>query len=176
MKKRYGLNLAQLIFLIICASLISILAFLLGIEVGKFLKSSEAHLKATSMNDIKPSVTISLENYSTVIRQRYEKVPESSGKSEEIKKQTDKATKLVKPEIAAQDKSSEVTLIQVGAYKEKSSSIGVEKRLKSLGFKTKIVEGKLTKLMVVLESDKEKPEEVIERLEKEGIKGIIVKK
>lgn len=163
MKKKILLSLGQLIFLVICMSIISVLCFLFGIEVGKFLKSSEIYLKNSAVTETKSSVTITLENYSAVINKQKERLPELTVQPKESEKQTEQTTK------------KEDTLIQVGAYREKTSYLTMEKKLKTLGFNTKLVEGKLTKLFVVLK-DREQPEDTLKRLEKEGIKGIIVKK
>ncbi|GAB4440328.1 MAG: hypothetical protein OHK0040_11810 [bacterium] len=163
MKKQIFLSTGQLIFLVICMSIISILTFLFGIEVGKFLNSSEQNLKNSPVSEIKSSVTISLENYSAVLKKEKERLPEQTAQPEESGKKTEQSTK------------KEDWLIQVGAYKEKASYLAMEKRLRALGFSTKLVEGKLTRLFVVVKEE-EKPEDILKRLEKEGIKGIIVKK
>lgn len=171
MKKRIYFTGGQFIFLIVSMSIISILAFLLGIEVGKLLKAAEAPLKEVTTS-VKPNVKISLENYSTILKKQ-EKQTVDSGKKEDVMQQSANKTPS-NQELNRTTNSEEKTFIQVGAFKEKASYLSAEKRLHSLGYKTKVVTGKLFRLLVIVDS-KENAETVLKRLEKDGIKGFIVK-
>lgn len=166
MKKRFELSTGQLIFLIVSFSTISILTFLLGIEAGKLLHSIEIETSSV-INNAKPKVVISLENYSTILRHQKN---DTKTTTEDVSKEPEKIEKPSKPLAKTE------SLIQIGAYREKSSYTGIESKLNSLGFKTKIIGGKLTRLLVVVDNKSEKVEEVLERLNKAGFKGVVVKK
>lgn len=172
MKKRFELSTGQLLFLIVSFSTISILTFLLGIEAGKLLHSIEVEASSLA-SDIKPKVVISLENYSTILRQQRN---DTQTTNKDVSKEPEKVEKSSNPLPKTENSVIVESLIQIGAYKEKSSYAGIEKKLNSLGFKTKIIEGKLTRLLVVVDNKSEKIEDVLERLNKAGFKGIVVKK
>lgn len=164
MKKVYFFTLGQLVFLIISISVIAVLSFLFGVEVGKYLKTSEQISIAERKEALKTKVVVSLEQYSSLTK-------EGKKEGEAIEDSKEKVN-ISKREEAKEVK--EESLIQIGAYREKTSYLELEKRLKSLGFQTRIAEGKLTKLFVVVERGKE--EDALKRLEKEGIKGMMLKK
>jgi len=171
-KRRFEFSFGQLIFLVVLISTISVLTFLLGIEVGRLLRLTEETKAVTS--NLNSKVTISLESYSTILRQR--RVNNETTTSKEVSKEVEKPQITSKASTKSEDVADTQNLVQIGAYKEKSSYVEIEKRLNSLGFKTKVVDGKLKRLLVVVDTKKEKTEEVIAKLEKEGIKGIVVKK
>ncbi len=170
MKKHFVFSFGQFSLIVIMVVIISVLSFLLGVEVGRLLKTAEK----VNMPDLKPSVTISLQEYSSVITKKTdaaEASPMREEKAETVSKPIDEETKKLNEEL----KNTE-TLIQVGAYKEKSSYIATEKRLKDMGFELREREGKLKRLLIAVKGDREKAEEVLKRLEKEGIRGFIVKR
>lgn len=165
-KKIFQISLGQLAFLLVSTVFIVILTFLLGIETGKFLKTGEL-LVINAQSETKPLVSISLEPYSTIIKQQ---------KIENTEQALDK--NLSKSEDAKKGenlKETKIILIQVGAYKDKKSYSSIEKVLKELGMETRVVEGRLNKLFVVVKDGENKAQETLKKLETKGIKGFITK-
>lgn len=164
--KIFVISLGQLAFLLVSTALIIILTFLLGIETGKFLKTGEL-LVINTQSASKPLVSISLESYSTIIKQQ-----KIENTEQELDKNLSKSEDIKKNENL---KEAKIILIQVGAYKDKKSYSNTEKMLKELGMETKVVEGRLNKLFVVVKDGENKAQETLKKLETKGIKGFITK-
>lgn len=181
-KKRFEMDAKQLSFILVSMIALTILAFILGMQVGRLIKNVEGKPEAPPPN-LSKKVMVSFRNASSFdnmtgkkgrVTPPVQKIEEKPAKPAE--KEKDKPKEQPKDKSALKPAADKVLYIQVGAFKQKESVDAMAIRLKKLGMEYKIEEGKLSRALVVVKGGEEDRKAALERLKKEGITGIAVKR
>jgi cell division septation protein DedD len=171
-KKRFEMDARQLSFILLSMIVLVILAFILGMQIGSLIKNLEKDPAVSLPRDLPKKVLVSFRNtsgFSNVTTKTTSIKPAMPEK---------KVVRTERPAEVRKIKQAEQTIfyIQVGAFRHKESANALALKLKKMGMEYKITGSELMRVLVVVSGTEADKIAVLEKLKKEGIDGMAVKR